>query len=323
MDFVEKGRLVVQLEIDELQRLRDRLDNSFASAVGLLRAALDSGKKVVVCGVGKSGNVGRKICATLNSTGATSVVLNSQDALHGDLGVVSEGDAVLALSYSGETEEMINLLPHLKGLGVKIIAITGDSSSTLAAHCDLVLDANVSREACPLNLAPTSSSTVQLVLGDALAMVLLEARGFQQGDFARLHPGGSLGRSLLTRVADIMRTGTSVATVAPESTVAAALAAMTSARTGAAIVTAPDGTLAGVFTQGDFVRAFQKGADIAGRPVSTFMTANPVAISEDKLAVEVLNILQTHRIDDLVVIDSARRPVGLVDTQDLTRLRLL
>ena len=261
---------------------------------------------------------------TINSTGATAVVLNSQNALHGDLGVVADGDVVLALSYSGETTELLNLLPALRRFEVTAVALTGETGSTLARRCDLVLDTCVSREACPLGLAPTSSSTVMLVLGDALAMVLLEARGFRQEDFAKLHPGGSLGRTLLTRVSDIMRSGDALATAAPEDLVRDALERMTAARAGAAVITEREtGQLTGIFTQGDFVRAVQKNADIFSRPVLDFMTPDPVAIPEDKLAAEVLAVLSQHRIDDLVVVDAEGRPVGLVDSQDLSRLKLV
>ena len=323
MDYVGKARQVVELEMAELERLRDRIDGSFSRTVEMLLTTLKTGRKIIVCGVGKSGNIGRKIASTLNSTGAPSVVLNAQDALHGDLGVVNRGDAVIVLSHSGETEEVLSLLPHLKRRGARLIAVTGGARSTLAQHCDLVLDAGIEREACPLNLAPTSSSTVQLVLGDALAMVLLEARGFEARDFAQLHPGGSLGRALFTRVRDIMRRDSQVAIVRPLVTVQIALTAMTSARSGACLIVSDDGALAGIFTQGDFVRAFQKGGQIAHRMVREFMTKNPVAICQDRLAVEVLNLLNEHHIDDLPVVDEENRPVGMVDTQDLSRLRLI
>ncbi|MCA1963418.1 MAG: KpsF/GutQ family sugar-phosphate isomerase [Prosthecobacter sp.] len=323
MSYPEKARRVIRLEIEELERLHGRIGDAFAQAVEMLLACQARGGKIIVCGVGKSGNIGRKITATLNSTGAPAVCLDVGDALHGDLGVVDAGDLALMLSQSGETAELLDLLPHVKRLGLPIIALTGGLGSTLACHADCVLDTQVSQEACPLNLAPTSSTTVMLVLGDALAMVLLEARGFQAEDFARLHPGGSLGRALLTRVSDVMRTGAQLALVPPDSTVSAALHAMTQARSGAAIVIAPDGTLAGVFTHGDFVRAFQRSQDIATRPVADFMTKNPVTIQADRLAAEVLSTLEKTRIDDLVVLDVQHRPVGMIDTQDLTRLRLV
>lgn len=323
MHYPDQARQVIRLEIEELERLHGRIGQEFSTAIETLLKTLNSGRKIVVCGVGKSGNIGRKIAATLNSTGATTVCLDVGDALHGDLGVIDPGDLALLLSYSGETRELLDLLPHLKRLGMPTLAITGDTTSTLARHADCVLDVQVSQEACPLNLAPTSSTTAMLVLGDALAMVLLEARGFQAEDFARLHPGGSLGRALLTRVSDVMRSGDQLALVQPESSVSTALQAMTRARSGAAVVVNPDGTLAGVFTHGDFVRAYQKNHAIAELPVSGFMTRNPISIQADKLAAEVLTTLEKARIDDLVVLDAGQRPVGLVDTQDLTRLRLV
>jgi len=323
MNYPEKARRVIDLEIEELQRLRERINGAFTQAIEQIMATLRAKRKLVVCGVGKSGNIGRKLAATLNSTGATTVLLNAQDALHGDLGMIDEGDLAILLSYSGETNELLNLLPHLRRLSIGLIAITGNAESTLARNADLTLDVNVSREACPLNLAPTSSTTTMLVLCDALAMVLLEARGFQQDDFAKLHPGGSLGRVLLTRVSDLMRSGEALALITPDTAIRDALQAMTKARAGAAIVTDQDGKLAGVFTHGDFVRAFQKDAAIADRPVRDYMTVRPIHISANKLAAEVLATLEHARIDDLVVVDDEGKPVGLVDTQDLTRLRVV
>lgn len=323
MNYPEKARRVFEIEIEELQRLRDRIDGGFSRAIERMMAALAARRKLVVCGVGKSGNIGRKLAASLNSTGATAVNLNVGDALHGDLGVIDEGDLAIILSYSGETREIIDLLPHLKRLGAPIIAITGILDSSLARHADLVLDCGVRQEACPLNLAPTSSTTAMLVLCDALAMVLLEARGFKADDFARLHPGGSLGRALLTRVSDVMRHGEQVAVVEPATTIRDALQGMTRARSGAAIVRSGDGKLAGVFTHGDFVRAFQKDTAIADRPVRDYMTAQPVFIRADRLAAEVFATLEKSRVDDIVVINESGEPVGMVDTQDLTRLKLV
>ncbi len=322
MDYLEKARRVIQLEIAELQRLVDRVGEPFAAAIEALRAAVASQGKVIIVGVGKSGNIGQKLAATLNSTGAPATVLDCQDALHGDLGLVTGNDVVLALSYSGETDELLNLLPHLKRRGVTLVGITGRPESTLGRAADIVLDVNVEREACPLGLAPTSSTTTMLVLGDALAMVLLEARGFGEDDFAMLHPGGSLGRALLTGVTEIMRTGEQLARVAPDASVREALAAMSRARAGAVIVAESGGPLAGIFTQGDFTRAFQHQSDgIGDRPVRDLMTVDPITIDAGKLAGEALRILETNRIDDLVVVDpETQEPLGLIDTQDLTRL---
>ncbi|HEV7867516.1 MAG TPA: KpsF/GutQ family sugar-phosphate isomerase, partial [Chthoniobacteraceae bacterium] len=323
MDYLDKARRVIDLEIAEVQRLRGRLDESFVQAVDLIRQRIESGGKVVVVGVGKSGHIGEKIAATLTSTGSPAVVLNSLNALHGDLGVVADGDVVLALSYSGETDELINLLPALARFDVQIIAMTGKPASLLAKACHVHLDVGVEREACPLELAPTSSTTAMLVLGDALAMVLLEARGFTKEDFARFHPGGRLGRTLLLRVEQIMRDLGQMALTPPGTTVREALFAMARARAGAAVITGDGGVLLGIFTHGDFGRHFQIHADLLELPVGDFMTANPITIRGEKLAAEVLRIMEQHRIDDLVVVDAANCPIGVIDSQDLARVRLV
>src|SRR5471030_2551328 len=219
MDYLEKARRVLDVEIFELQRLRERLGADFSRAVDLIKEAVEARGKVVVVGVGKSGHIGSKIASTLTSTGSPAVVLDSLNALHGDLGMVADGDVVLALSSSGETDEMLRILPAIARFQVKIIAMCGDPKSTLAQNAHVILDVNVEQEACPLNLAPTSSTTAMLALGDALAMVLLEARGFQKEDFARFHPGGRLGRSLLVRVDQIMRGAGQMAVVHPAATI--------------------------------------------------------------------------------------------------------
>lgn len=323
MDYLEKARRVLDLEIGELQRLRQRLGDEFSRAVALIKDTVDARGKVVVVGVGKSGHIGSKIASTLTSTGSPAVVLDSLNALHGDLGVVADGDIVLALSSSGETEELVRVLPAIARFQVKIIAMVGDADSTLAKNAHVVLDVNVEQEACPLNLAPTSSTTAMLALGDALAMVLLEARGFEKEDFAKFHPGGKIGRSLLIPVHQIMRPKNVMAIASADVLVRDALKSMTAVRAGAAVVTDADGKLAGIFTHGDFVRHFQTDSKVGERLVSDLMTLNPVTIHRDKLAVEVLNLLERHRIDDLVVVDNDHKPVGIVDAQDLTRLKLL
>jgi arabinose-5-phosphate isomerase len=323
MDYVEKAARVLNCEIAELQRLRQRLGENFTRAVKLIKAAVEARGKVIVLGVGKSGHIGEKIAATLTSTGSPAVVLNSLNALHGDLGMVADGDVVLALSYSGETEEMIRILPAIARFQVNVIAMCGDPKSTLAQNCDILLDVNVEQEACPLNLAPTSSTTVMLALGDALAMVLLEARGFRKEDFAKFHPGGMIGRSLLLRVHQIMRPRSALAVVRPNANIRSVLEAMTAVRAGAAVVAGEDDHLLGIFTHGDFFRHFQSDSRVGERLVADLMTLNPVVVHRDKLAVEVLNLLERHRIDDLVVVDDAGVPVGMVDSQDLTKLKLL
>ena len=323
MNDLAKAQRVFEIEIEALRQMAARLDESFAAAVRVLKETVDRKGKIVVVGIGKSGNIGHKIAATLSSTGAAAVVLHSQNALHGDLGMLCDGDTVLALSYSGETAELLDLLPFIRRFDVQVVAMTGDVSSTLARYSDVTLDTSVSREACPLNLAPTSSSTAMLVMGDALAMVLLEARGFTEEDFARFHPGGSLGRALLIKVSDIMRSGESLATVPAGATVRQALVAMTSARAGACLVMAPDERLAGIFTHGDFVRAFQRQSDIAERVVDDFMTRRPISVRANSLAAEAIKTVGQSRVDDVVVLDDEGRPVGLVDTQDLARLKIV
>ncbi|MDF1823565.1 MAG: KpsF/GutQ family sugar-phosphate isomerase [Verrucomicrobiales bacterium] len=324
MDHLDKARRVISLEIEELQRLHERIDTSFIDAVEMLKSTIENGARIAIVGVGKSGNIGSKLAATLNSTGAPASVLNCQDAIHGDLGLVNPGDSVITLSYSGETAELLALLPHLKRRQARIIAITGKPKSTLGKAADCVIDINVKREACPLNLAPTSSTTNTLVIGDALAMVLLESRGFTKEHFAELHPGGSLGRALLMRAGDIMRKGEDFVVVPAELPVTEVIAKMTKARAGAVVIAASNGLLEGVFTQGDFVRAFQSGNPAIGsREVGHFMTKDPIHVKEDRLVGEVLRTLEDSRIDDLVVVDAAGKPIGMIDTQDLTRLQIV
>ena len=314
---------MIDIEVDGLRRMADRLDGAFPQAVEMLRETLGRRGKIVVVGVGKSGNIGQKIAATFNSTGATAVVLDSQNALHGDLGLLNDGDAVLALSYSGETRELLDLMPFIRRFDVGIVALTGKPDSTLAQLADLSLDTSVEREACPLNLAPTSSSTAMLVMGDALAMVLLEARGFSEDDFARFHPGGSLGRALLTRVSDIMRCDAQLPVVSENADVFAALDAMKNARAGACLILDSRGSLAGIFTHGDFARCFRANPLLGDKLVAGLMTKSPVTVNADSLAVEVLRTLGENRIDDIVVLDEAGKPVGLIDTQDLARLKIV
>lgn len=323
MDHLTRARRVFEIEIDELKKVALRLDARFSQAVEIIRQAVQGHNKVVILGVGKSGHIGDKIAATLTSTGAPSVVLNSLNALHGDLGVVSDGDVILALSYGGETVELLNVLPALGRFDVKIIALTGNLTSTLAKAGTIVLDVGIDREACPLGLAPTSSTTAMLVLGDALAMAVLEARGFNKEDFARFHPGGTLGRNLLTKVSDIMRPASEVPVLLTSTKIMDVVKATTQYRAGAAILIDAEGKMIGIFTQGDFARFFPEHPDLAHRCVEEFMTRSPIMIRGDRLAAEVLHILRSHRVDDVVVIDNEGRPIGLIDSQDLSRLKIL
>ena len=322
-NHLKRARTVFDLEIDALRRTRRSLDRNFSAAVDLIVKTLRNKGKVVVTGVGKSGNIGHKIAATFTSTGTTSVVLDSTDAMHGDLGILCDGDVVLALSYTGETEELFRLLPAIKRFDVTIIAMTGYPKSKLGRHSDLVLPVRVTKEACPFNLAPTSTTTAMLALGDALAMCVLEARGFKQADYARLHPAGAIGRTMLLQIKDIMRTGAHNPTTTRDVSVKDALLAMTQARSGTISVVDARGRLTGVFTDGDFRRQIARSAAVLQARVGTVMTPHPITIRETALAVEALKIFQQRQIDDLVVIDDKKRPVGIVDSQDLPKFKIV
>jgi arabinose-5-phosphate isomerase len=323
VDYIQRAQRVLDLEIESLQDLRSRLNGSFTRAVGLLLECVEKRGKIIITGVGKSGHIGHKIAATLTSTGAPAVVLDAVNAVHGDMGMITPGDVVVILSYSGETEEIVRILPSIKRFQVKLIAMTGHPESEVAKTADVHLDVSVKQEACPLNLAPTSSTTTMLALGDALAMVLLEARGFQKDDFAKYHPGGSIGRNLFLKVDRVMRPLDQIAVCRESDTVLTALTRISKKRCGAAVVVRDDGTLAGIYTHGDFARGFQKNPDIGSFAVGEVMTAKPICVQVDKLAVEVLNIFENNPIQDLIVLDAGNRPVGLVDVQDLTKFNLL
>lgn len=318
-----RARRVFDIELAGLRAVRARLDESFARAVELVLETLRQRGKLLVVGIGKSGQIGRKVAATFTSTGAPAVVLNSVDALHGDLGMVADGDLVLALSYSGESEEVLNLLPALKRFAVKIIALTGAPKSSLARHSDLVLHVRVPREACPFNLAPTASSTAMLVMGDALAMTVLQARSLRRQDFARHHPSGAIGRALLLRACDIMRTGSRHPVAQPEVTVKEALLRMTQAKAGCVSVVNRRGRLVGIFTDGDLRRHMARDDGVLARPLGQVMTRRPVTIRDTALAIEALRIFNQRNIDDLIVVNASGQPVGLIDSQDLPKLKLM
>jgi len=323
MKHLAQARKVFDIEIAALKAVRLQLDASFDRAVEMVVETLRQRGKIVIVGIGKSGNVGAKIAATLTSTGSTSVVLNSVDALHGDLGIVNDGDLILALSYSGESEELLNLLPALKRFSVKIISLTGNLKSSLARHSDLALNVKVPKEACPFNLAPTSSTTATLVMGDALAMAVLQARGFKQSDFAKYHPSGAIGRAMLLRVGEIMRTGERNAVAGDQLTVKEALLVMTRAKSGSLAIVDARGKLAGVFTDGDFRRHMAGDDHLLAQPLKKVMTRHPICIRDDALAVEALKIFNERNIDDLIVVNAKREPVGLVDSQDLPKLKMM
>ncbi|MBI2441821.1 MAG: KpsF/GutQ family sugar-phosphate isomerase, partial [Lentisphaerae bacterium] len=269
-------------------------------------------------------HVGQKISATLSSTGSPSVTLHPSQALHGDIGILGGNDILLALSHSGESAEILEILPAVKRVGAKIVAMTGAAASALARSSDAVILIPVRREACPFNLAPTASTTAMLAVGDALAIVLLEARGFRREDFAKLHPGGAIGRTLLLRVADIMRKDKRLACVNIRAKVKDAILAMTSARAGAVGIVDASGKLAGIFTDGDLRRLItQRRGAIAHLPIRAVMTRAPITVRAQDLAVEVLKIYEEHTIDDLLVVDGQCRLVGLVDIQDLPKFKIL
>ena len=311
------------LEIAALKAVRDQLDDTFDQVVQLLVTTVPDHGKVVIAGIGKSGNIGQKIAATFNSTGTTAVLLHTVDALHGDLGIINDGDVILGLSYSGETEELVNLLPAFKRFDCKIVSFTAHPGSNLGKYSDHVLKVKVPREACPFNLAPTCSTTAMLALGDALAMAVLDARGFSKQDYAKHHPAGSIGRSLLLKVADIMRPAERVA-IAPGTTlVKEGLLVMTRAKSGSLCVVDRKGKLLGVFTDGDLRRCMATDAGVLDRRLDQVMTRGPITIRECALAAEALKIFDARNIDDLIVVDGKGKPVGLVDSQDLPKLKLM
>ena len=323
MNHLAKARKVFDIELAALKAVRSQLDGSFPKAVELIVETLRRRGKIIIVGIGKSGNIGQKISATLSSTGSTSVVLNSVDALHGDLGIVNDGDLILALSYSGESEELLNLLPALKRFMVKIISITGAPKSSLARHSDLALNVRVPKEACPFNLAPTASTTATLVMGDALAMAVLQARGFKESDFAKFHPSGSIGRSMLLRVKDIMRAGPRNAVAPQDLAVRDALQVMTRAKSGSLSIVNGRGKLAGAFTDGDFRRQIATDDNLLARSLKDVMTCHPICIRDTALAMEAVKVFDERNIDDLIVVNAKNEPVGLVDSQDLPKLKLM
>lgn len=323
MKYAKRAKEVLDVEIAGLQKVRDSIGPGFGRAVGLLLACLNGGRKIVVTGVGKNLPIGEKMAATLTSTGSPAVVLHANDALHGDLGIISDGDVVLALSYSGASEELLNLVPAIRRRQVKIIALTGLADSQLARLSDEVIPLRVEREACPFNMAPTTSTTVTLAVGDALAMVLLEARGFKREDYAKLHPGGAIGRTLLLKVSDIMRTGERMARVVRGVKVKDALFAMTKARSGAVAIVDRSNRVAGIFTDGDLRRHLATTPGLVDRSINDFMTKHPRTVRQDDLAVDVLAVYEKHNFDDLIVVDARGRLAGMIDIQDLPKFKIL
>ena len=321
MSHLKRAREVFDVELAAVKAVKGRLNATFNRAVELITYALSKRNKLVVVGVGKSGNIGRKIAATFTSTGAPAVLLDSVDALHGDLGILNDGDIVLALSYSGETDELIDLLPAMKRFSVRVIAITSAPKSTLGQHADVVLNVKVPKEACPFNMAPTASTTASLVMGDALSMAVLDARGFKKSDFAQRHPSGAIGRALLLRVGDIMRSGSRNPIAHQTMPVRDALLIMGEAKSGSVSVVNKNGKLAGVFTDGDLRRHLAKDDEVLDLTLAKVMTRRPTTIREDALAADAIRIFNERNIDDLIVVNAKREPIGLVDSQDLPKLK--
>ena len=323
MDPIKRAKEVLENEIAGLEKLISQLDDSFTQAVNAIIKTIDQGGKVVVTGVGKNLHIGNKIAATLTSTGTPSVVMHPIEAMHGDFGLLGDKDILLAMSYSGASDELLALLQPVKRKGVPVIAMTGEVESPLAQHSDIILSVKVDTEACPFNMAPTTSTTATLALGDALAMVLLDARGFKIEDYAKLHPGGAIGRTLLLRVEDVMRTGDRCATVLAGQPVREALVAMTGAKSGCVAITEDDGTLLGIITDGDLRRHLIGTPNLVEKSVESVMTPNPKTVKKEMLALEILNIYEKHNFDDLIVVDEQNRVIGSVDIQDMPKLKIL
>ena len=312
------GRQVLDIEASALTELSSRLDAQFARAVALILA---SRGRVIVCGIGKSGHVGRKIAATFASTGTPAYFVHAAEAVHGDLGMITGDDVLIAISNSGENDELLTVIPLFKRQGGRLIAITGNEESSLAREADVHLDARVAQEACPLNLAPTASTTAALALGDALAVALLDARGFGAEDFARSHPGGALGRKLLTHVADVMRKD--VPTVALTALIPAALAVMTKGGLGMLIIEDTQHRIAGIFTDGDLRRAMEQRGDLRQVTISEVMNRTPRTILATRLAVEAVQIMEANRINQLVVLDAQGELAGALNMHDLFRAKVV
>jgi arabinose-5-phosphate isomerase len=314
------ARATFEIAAQALLDLREQQGSAFVDAVRLI---LGSRGRVVVMGMGKSGHVGRKIAATLASTGTPALFVHPAEASHGDLGMVTSGDVLLAISNSGESDEIAAILPAIKRLGVPMIAMSGKSESTLALHADVVLSSAVSQEACPLNLAPTTSTTAQMVLGDALAVALLDCRGFREEDFARSHPGGALGRKLLTHVRDVMRTGDQVPCVAAETGLIETMREMTRKGLGATAVGDAQGRVLGIFTDGDLRRMIEAGRDLRDLRAADVMHPAPKVVRDDALAVEAADLMESHRITSVLVVDAQGTLVGALNSNDLMRAKVI
>ena len=319
-----RARACIRIETAALTETAQSLGSEFLDTARAVETINAAGGKLIFSGVGKSAHIAQKIAATFNSTGVASCFLDATQALHGDLGLCAEGDLAFLLSNSGQSDEVLRLVPMLKRFGLKVVAFTGTADSDLARSADYRLLFRVPREACPLELAPTASTTAALALGDALAMVLLESRGLTRDDFAKYHPAGNLGRVLLLRVKDIMRTADRLPVALDTVSTQDAILAMTKAKSGSiALVAKKSGRLTGILTDGDFRRSALTGLDFLQKPVATFMTRSPKTIRDDALGVDALRLFEAYKIDDLIVVDAKGKPVGLIDGQDLPKLKIV
>jgi arabinose-5-phosphate isomerase len=316
----ELGRQTLRIEAAAVEALQGRINDQFAAAVALI---LESKGRLIVSGMGKSGHIGRKIAATMASTGTPAYFVHPAEASHGDLGMITRDDVLLALSNSGESAEIVSILPAIKRQGAKVIAMTGVPGSTLAREADIHLDAGVAQEACPHNLAPTASTTAALALGDALAVALLDARGFGPEDFARSHPGGSLGRRLLTHVRDVMRPADKVPCVTRDTAITDAIIAMSRGGLGLVVITTVDGKIEGIFTDGDLRRAFEKRLDLQQGQIAAVMHPTPRTISAERLAVEAVEMMERLRINALLVTDADARLLGALNMHDLFNAKVI
>jgi arabinose-5-phosphate isomerase len=317
---LELARKVLAIEADAVRALIERIDERFLKALDLI---LERRGRVVVSGIGKSGHIARKIASTLASTGTPAVFLHPAEALHGDLGMIESGDVFLAISHSGESEELLNIIPQVKRRGTKLIALTGRRDSSLARESDVLLDAGVAQEACPHNLAPTASTTAALALGDALAVALLDARGFSADDFARSHPGGALGRRLLTHVSDVMRSGDEAPSVPDTASFKEAVLEISRGRMGMTAVLDARGRVRGIFTDGDLRRALEKGLDFDRSMIADVMTPGPRTIRPEALAVEAVQIMERHKVNQLLVVDADGCLAGALNMHDLFRAKVI
>lgn len=320
INILKRAKEVLDTEAKAIKDLKPRIGKNFSKAIDLI---LRTKGRIVISGMGKTGIIGQKFSATLASTGTPSLFLHTAEAVHGDLGKVTKEDAVVVISNSGQGEEIKQLLPLLKKIGSKIIALTGNKNSVLAKYSDVVLDISVEKEACPLGLAPTASTTAALAMCDALAVCLLELKGFKEKDFAFFHPGGSLGKRLLLKVEDIMRYGQANPVVSEDKKVSEVLLKITQARAGSATVIDKRGRLKGIFTDGDLRRHLEKDENLTLRKIKEVMTENPTVVDKEMLAAEAMRILEEKKIDEIPVVDKDRRPVGLLDVQDLLKAGLV